>query len=55
MNKEDVASEGNRKCDNIKSDITENQILSRIQVTGEYAQGQLVIILGPNFEALNKS
>jgi len=35
VNKEDVASEGNRKCDNIKSDITENQIFSRVHVIQE--------------------
>jgi hypothetical protein len=35
MNKEHMVSEGERKCDSIKGDITENQILSRVQVIEE--------------------
>jgi len=55
MNSEVVASEGNRKCDHIKSDITENQILCRVEVIQEIAQGQLVIVIGSDYEVANKS
>jgi hypothetical protein len=47
-----------REIENViiyKSDISKNQILSRVHIMEEYAQGQLVIILGHNFDALNKN